>query len=132
MSKNTSMINMTEGNPTRLLLTFSVPLLIGNLFQQVYNLVDSVVVGQYVGANALAAIGATGSVSFLFIALSNGVGSGGGIITSQYLGADQKDKVKNAMANSAYLMFAIALFVGILAFLLSVPLLRLLRTPQEI
>ena len=73
---------MTEGNTVSLILLFSVPMLIGNLFQQVYNLVDSVIVGQYVGADALAAIGATTSVTFLFFALCNGIGPGGGIITS--------------------------------------------------
>ena len=77
---------MTEGNPVSLILLFSVPMLIGNLFQQVYNLVASVIVGQYVGADALGAIGATNSVTFLFFALCNGIGSGGGIITSQYFG----------------------------------------------
>lgn len=59
-------LNMTEGSPVRLLIVFAIPMLIGNLFQQFYNLVDSVVVGKYVGAEALAAVGATGSVSFLF------------------------------------------------------------------
>ncbi len=68
---------MTEGNPVTLLLRFTGPLLVGNLFQQVYNLVDAVIVGKYVGADALAAIGATASVSFLFFALSNGIGNGG-------------------------------------------------------
>ncbi len=57
--------NMTEGNPTGLLLRFAIPMLIGNLFQQLYNLVDSIIVGQYVGADALAAVGSTGSISFL-------------------------------------------------------------------
>ena len=63
---------MTEGNPVSLIIMLSIPMLIGNLFQQVYNLVDSVVVGQVVGADALAAIGATNSVTFLFFALCNG------------------------------------------------------------
>ena len=62
-------VNMTEGSPVRLLLAFSVPMLIGNIFQQLYNLVDSVIVGQFVGAQALAAIGATGSITFFFFAL---------------------------------------------------------------
>ena len=79
-------LNMTEGNPVWLLLIFAVPMLIGNVFQQMYNLVDSVIVGRYVGANALAAVGATNSVSFLFFALCNGIGSGGGIITAQQFG----------------------------------------------
>lgn len=77
---------MTEGDTTKLLIKFSIPMLIGNLFQQIYNLVDSVVVGQYVGSNALAAIGASGSVVFLFIALCNGIASGGGIVVAQRFG----------------------------------------------
>lgn len=57
--------DMTKGNPTRLLLSFTMPMLVGNLFQQFYNIVDSIIVGQFVGADALAAVGATGSVNFL-------------------------------------------------------------------
>ena len=85
-----AMMLMTEGDPVKLLLLFSVPMLIGNIFQQLYNLVDSIIVGQFVGADALAAIGATGSVTFLFFALCNGIGSGGGIITSQLFGKGMK------------------------------------------
>ena len=75
---------MTEGNTVSLIIRFSIPMLIGNLFQQLYNLVDSVIVGQFVGSDALASIGATSSVNFLFFALCNGIGNGGGIITSQF------------------------------------------------
>ena len=64
--RRSSLLNMTEGRPLRLLFVFAVPLLIGNLFQQAYNLVDSMIVGRLLGANALAAVGATGSISFLF------------------------------------------------------------------
>ena len=80
-----TVINMTEGSPVSLIIRFSIPMLIGNLFQQLYNLVDSVIVGQFVGADALAAIGATGSVTFLFFAMCNGIGSGGGIIHPSFL-----------------------------------------------
>ena len=61
-----SVYGMTEGSPAKLLLSFTIPMLIGNLFQQFYNMVDSIVVGRFVGANALAAVGATGSLNFLF------------------------------------------------------------------
>ena len=64
--RKSSLMNMTEGKPLRLLFVFAVPLLIGNLFQQAYNLADSMIVGRLLGANALAAVGATGSISFLF------------------------------------------------------------------
>ena len=66
MMMKSKTLNMTQGNPTKLLIIFAIPMLLGNIFQQMYNLVDSVIVGRFVGANALAAIGATNSVSFLF------------------------------------------------------------------
>lgn len=67
-------LNMTEGRPLALLAVFSLPLLIGNLFQQAYNLADSIIVGKLIGAAALASIGATGSVTFLFFSVCNGIG----------------------------------------------------------
>ena len=85
-SRRSNTINMTEGSITKHLIIFSLPMLLGNIFQQVYNIVDSVVVGQFVVSNVLAAIGATGSVVFVFIALCNGLGSGGGIIVAQRYG----------------------------------------------
>ncbi|MBR4733834.1 MAG: MATE family efflux transporter [Lachnospiraceae bacterium] len=126
------MLRMTEGNPVRLIILFSIPMLIGNLFQQVYNLVDSVIVGQFVGADALAAIGATSSVNFLFFALCNGIGSGGGIITSQFFGKGDDNAVKSCIVNTGYVMLVFPLAVGIMALYLSVPILRLLDTPPEI
>ncbi len=123
---------MTEGNPLSLILLFSVPMLIGNLFQQVYNLVDSVIVGRFVGADALGAVGATGSVTFLFFALCNGIGSGGGIITSQYFGKKDVSAVKSCIVNTGYIMLVFPLIVGLIAYVLSEPLLVLLETPAEI
>ncbi len=129
--KDTSM-NMTEGNPVRLLLVFSIPMLIGNLFQQLYNIVDSIIVGQLVGSSALAAIGATNSLTFLFFALCNGFGSGGGIIVSQSFGRGDTSEVKNCIANTGYIMILLPLVVGIMAFLTAGPTLKLLNTPQDI
>ena len=123
---------MTEGNPTRLLLVFALPMLLGNLFQQMYNLVDSVIVGKFCGTNALAAIGATGSVTFLFFALCNGLGSGGGIVTAQQFGAGQEDRVKSSIVNSGYTLISGSLIIGVTAFLLAGPILRIMGTPEEI
>lgn len=78
-------LNMTEGSPTRLLILFSIPMLIGNIFQQLYNIVDSIIVGKLVGADALAAIGSTSSTTFLFFAICSGIGSGGGILQHNIL-----------------------------------------------
>lgn len=132
MNMKTKTLNMTTGNPVYLLLVFAVPMLIGNLFQQMYNLADSVIVGKGVGANALAAVGATNSVSFLFFALCNGIGSGGGIITAQQFGAGYEEKVKKTIVNSGYILFIGSLVVGIVALLLAEPMLRLMNTPEEI
>ena len=84
------------------------------------------------GSDALASIGATNSVTFLFFALCNGIGSGGGIITSQFFGKGSREQVKSCIANTAYIMLVFPLTVGITAFLLSRPLLVLLDTPDEI
>ncbi len=129
--KDTTM-NMTAGNPVKLILIFSVPLLIGNIFQQFYNLADSIIVGRFINADALAAIGVTASLMFLFFAICNGFGSGGGIIVSQSFGRADTKEVKNCIANTGYIMICLPLAVGILAFALSRPLLRLLETPENI
>ena len=125
-------MNMTEGNPTGLLIRFAIPMLIGNIFQQLYNLVDSVIVGRFVGSAALASVGATSSVVFLFFALCNGIGNGGGIITAQFFGTGDGSRVRSCIANTAYLMGTISVVIGLLALLLSKPLLGLLGTPADI
>lgn len=127
-----STVNMTEGSTFKHLIYFSIPMLIGNLFQQLYNIVDSIVVGKLVGANALAAIGTTGSVTFLFFALCNGIGSGGGIVTSQFFGSGDTSRVKKCISNTAYIMIAFPFVVAIIAILLARPLMVLLNTPAEI
>ncbi|MCQ2572680.1 MAG: MATE family efflux transporter [Treponema sp.] len=127
-----STLNMTEGGITGLLIRFSIPMLIGNLFQQLYNIVDSIIVGKLVGAEALAAVGVTGPMGFFFFALCNGVGSGGGIVTSQNFGSGDTKNVKSCITNVGYIMIAFPFVVGIAAFFLSGPLLKLLGTPSDI
>lgn len=128
----TKTLNMTAGNPVHLLIVFAIPMLIGNVFQQLYNLVDSVIVGKFVGADALAAVGATNSVSFLFFALCNGIGSGGGIITAQQFGAGNEDNVKKSIVNSGYILLLGSLLMGIIAYAASEGVLRFMATPEEI
>ena len=117
----TRIMNMTAGNPTRLLAIFALPMLIGNLFQQAYNLVDSIVVGKFVGASALAAVGATGSVTFLFFSICGGIGAGCGVVTSQFFGAGDDAKTRQAIANSAYVMFLASFVMGLIAFIAACP-----------
>ena len=130
--KANSTLNMTQGKPTGLLLRFAIPMLIGNIFQQMYSVADSVIVGQYLGANALAAIGSTGSVTFLFFSICNGISSGSGIVTSQYFGAGDFHSTKRAIANAAYIMFAASLVMGVISFLAAPAVLKLMETPPEI
>ena len=124
--------DMTTGNPTKHILLFALPLFIGNLFQQLYNMIDSLVVGNYVGANALAATGTCGSLNFLFFSLSSGLAIGIGIIVSQYFGAKDEQGVRDTIANSIYVLAAASLAATLLGVLLARPLLLLLSTPDEV
>ena len=131
-ARRSSTMNMTEGKPLGLLAVFALPLLIGNLFQQAYNLADSMIVGQLLGANALAAVGATGSISFLFFSIFNGISGGCGIVTAQYFGARRDDMVCKSIANSAYIMLGFSLLTGSVAFCMVPTVLTWMGTPAEI
>ena len=124
--------DMTVGNPTGLLLSFMLPMVVGNIFQQLYNMVDSMIVGQIVGADALAAVGATGSLNFLFFSLCGGMASGIGIVISQQFGAGNDDGVRKAIANAAYIMVVVGTVMGVLGIVLSRPILTFLNTPGNI
>ena len=128
---NKNVTDMTVGNPTRHILRFTIPLLIGNLFQQLYNMVDSIVVGRYVSAHALAAVGACGSLNFLFFSLSSGLAVGIGVIASQYFGAGDEKQLKKTIANSIYVLTSSAILVTLIGVLFAGPILRLLNTPSE-
>ena len=89
------MINdLTKGAPLKLMLLFSIPLLIGNIFQQFYNIIDSIIVGNAVGPNALAAVGASTSITMLFVMIAVGTGIGFSVVISQLFGAKQMEKMK--------------------------------------
>lgn len=130
--ENKSVSSMTEGSPVKLILSFTLPMLIGNLFQQFYNMVDSIVVGRFVGANALAAVGATGSINFLFFSMSFGIASGVGVVVSQAFGADKPDLVERAIANGLYLLAIVSAIVSILGVVFARPIMIMLNTPEVI
>lgn len=123
--------DMTKGNEMGLLLRFAVPMLIGNIFQQFYNMVDSVIVGKFVGANALGAVGSVGSLNFLFFSLCIGLGSGIGILISQYFGAGQDEYVKKINANAVYITIGTGFFMSLFAVFLAEPILHAMHTPPE-
>ena len=128
----TNITDMTKGSPTGHILLFALPTLIGNIFQQIYNFADSVIVGRFVGSDAFAAVGATSSITFLFFALCNGIGSGGGIVTSQYYGAKDDGNVRKCIVNTGLIMLMVPVFFGLLGFTLAPALLKLLDTPELI
>ena len=130
--KSTRTLNMTSGNPTRLLMQFAIPMLIGNLFQQTYSLADSMIVGQFLGSDALAAVGSTGSVTFLFFSICNGIGSGAGIVTAQFFGAGQHARTKRSIANAAYIMLVASFLMGVAAFFAAPLVLGMMGVPPEL
>ncbi|WP_051688848.1 MATE family efflux transporter [Butyrivibrio sp. AE2032] len=124
--------DMTQGSPTRHILMFALPTLIGNVFQQIYNLADSMIVGNVLGSEAFAAVGATSSITFLFFALCNGIGSGGGVVVSQYYGAHDDSNVRKCIVNTGLIMPITPVLFGLTVFFLSPLLLKLLATPDNI
>ena len=117
--KDKHITDMTKGSPTFLILRFALPLLFGNVFQQFYSMVDSMIVGNYVGSNALAAVGTCGSTSFLFFSLSAGLATGISILVSQYFGANDEKQVRNTIGNATYVLLSASLFVSILSYILA-------------
>ncbi len=125
-------VDMTEGTPWKKIVLFAVPMLVGNIAQQLYNTVDSVVVGNYVGDNALAAVGSAGPILNLLIVLFIGISVGAGIMVSQYFGAREREKLSATIGNCITLTGIATLFVMVAASLVARPLLELLDTPESI
>lgn len=126
---NTGMI---EGGIFKSILLFSIPLLIGNFFQQLYNTVDSYVVGNYVDTNALAAVGASGSVINMLVGFFMGLAAGAGVVISQYFGAGQKEGMSRAVHSSLALTLLLSVIFTILGVTFTRPLLAAIGVPQEV
>lgn len=131
-NRKSATLNMTEGNILKLILVYSFPLLLGNLFQNLYNTVDSLVVGNFIGKTSLAAIGSTASLIHLLVGFFNGFSTGGTIVVSQFFGAKDNDGIRKTV----HTMIATTLIVGIIlsgaGILLSPILLRMMRVPSEV
>lgn len=132
MKNKTNITDMTVGSPTKHILVFAFPLLIGNIFQQLYNMVDSIIVGNFVGANALAAVGTCGSMNFFCFSLSSGLATGIGIIVAQYFGAKNHNMVRSTISNAFYVLAAASIVVSIFGFLVCPYVLKLLNCPDTI
>lgn len=124
--------NLTEGRPGRTILLFALPMLLGNIFQQLYNMVDSVVVGNFVGADALAAVGNSFTITFCATALAFGLSSGATIYIGQNFGAGNIKKVRQAIVTSVGFSLLFALVLSVVGVTLCAPLLQLVHTPQSV
>ena len=124
--------NMTRGNPTKLLLNFAIPLMLGTIFQQSFILVDRIIVGHLIGANAFSSVGATGSISMVFTSLCLGIAIGSGIVVSQFYGANDEDGTASAIRNGTVISILSTIIVSILALVVTRPILILLNTPTSL
>ena len=124
--------DMTVGKPWKQITQFAVPMLIGNLAQQLYSTVDTIVVGKYVGDNALSAVGSASPILNLMLALFVGVATGAGIVVSQHYGAKNREALAQSIGNCITLAALASVITMVIGPLLTMPLLRLLKTPESI
>lgn len=125
-------VDMTEGTPWKKIVAFTVPMLIGNVAQQLYNTVDSIVVGKYVGDNALAAVGSASPIFNLLLVLFVGISMGAGIMVSQYFGSRDRENLSKTIGSSITLTAAACVILMIIGTVSIRPLLVLLKTPDSI
>ena len=132
MSDNRTKGSMTEGSPVKCMLAFAIPMILGNLFQQFYNLVDSMIVGKLVGADALAAVGASTAITMLFVMIAVGTGIGCSVVISQLFGAEKIEEMKTAISTALLSIVVFSLFLSVLGRFLSRWILTVMGTPDNI
>lgn len=125
-------LDMTKGNPTRLIARFILPIIIGNIFQQLYSMVDTVIVGHFVGVKALGAVGATGSITFLILGFTQGLTTGFTVLTAQRFGAGDREGMKRSIGSAYLLAVLLAVFMTVLSITQMDRLLVLMHTPEDI
>lgn len=125
-------IDLTEGSPGKGLLLFALPMIIGNLFQQFYNMVDTIIVGKYVGEDALAAVGASYALTTVFVMIAIGGGTGASVVISQYLGAKESGKMKTAISTAIITFLGTSILLGLFGILANRHILTALSTPDNI
>ena len=124
--------NMTEGKPFRIIISFMIPMCLGNIFQQFYNIADSIIAGRFIGVDALAAIGSTSSLIFLVTGWLNGMTSGFAIMVAQSFGAQKYDRMRHFVAMSIYLCLAFVVVMTVGLEFANIPILRLMNSPEEL
>lgn len=132
VTREATMQDMTVGSPLKLILCFAIPLMLGTLFQQLYSMVDTIIVGQFLGVDALAGVGATGSINFLIIGFCNGVCNGFVVPVAQRFGAGDEKGLRRYVANSVWLSIAFAGVMAVAVSLMTGPILTWMDTPNDI
>lgn len=125
-------LDMTVGNPAKVLFIFAVPIILSNLFQQLYNIIDSLIVGNYLGADALAAVGSAGSITAVIIQLASGLALGASVVISQYFGAGKKEEIRVCMTTISIFSVVVGVVVTVLTQIFAKDILLLVKTPPEI
>lgn len=123
---------MLTGSPGKALFIFALPIILGNLFQQFYNMADSMIVGRYVGEDALAAVGASYSLTTVFIMVAIGGGMGASVLTSQYLGAGEYGKMKTSIYTALFTFLSLSVLLALIGYFLNHSILTALKTPDNI
>ena len=123
---------LVTDEPLKALTLFAMPMILGSFFQQVYNMADSIIVGQFVGSSALAAVGACAALTNVFICIALGAGIGAGVLVSRYFGARDYDKMKTIVSTSLISFLILSLILGGFGFCFSHPMMSLLQTPDDI
>ena len=118
--------------PLKALTVFAMPMILGSFFQQIYNMADSVIVGQFVGSSALAAVGACAALTNVFICVALGAGVGAGVLVSRYFGAREYGKMKTIMSTSLFSFLILSIVLGVFGFCFSRSMMRVLQTPGDI
>ena len=131
MQQNNQVIDMTKGPTGRILIRFAVPMMIGNLFQQLYSVVDASVIGRFVGGDELGGIGATGSIHFLIFSVGYGIAASVGILVGMLVGAGEREKLTRAIYNSFYVMLGASLMITLVGFFGAEEALSWMKTPPE-
>jgi putative MATE family efflux protein len=126
------MKDLTVGKEGKLIMQFAMPMVLGNMFQQLYNVVDSIIIGHYIGKEALAAVGASFPIIFLLIAMIIGLGSGFTIIISQYFGSKNIEQVKRTIDTTYVILFFASILITLVGIFFSGPIFRLTQLPEEV
>lgn len=132
MMRTEDKTRMTEGSISRKIILFAIPLFLGNLFQQLYNTADSLIVGNYLGSNALAAVSSSGNLIFLMVGFINGIAMGAGVVIARYYGAKDRANLEKSIHTTVAFGIAAGIALTVIGMLLAPKILVLMGTPAEV